>query len=171
MKPRKKKTAAKTAARRIPKHGGGALLTGGAPGNKGGGRKPDVFKAALADVRDTSGMALLREILGGEVTYTLNAKCAHCGKVSKGGPKTFAQLLKLVPSPSDRLRGADLTMRYTVGLEKTVNVKIAAPADFERAFGIVRDVIAAECVPAIAERITTMIQERFAKDKELTHDR
>lgn len=31
-------------AKRVPKHGHGALFVGGKPGNKGGGRKPDEFK-------------------------------------------------------------------------------------------------------------------------------
>ena len=57
MAKRKKpaKTAKKTApkkkpAKRTPAHGKGALYVGGVPGNKGGGRLPDEFKAMMREI-------------------------------------------------------------------------------------------------------------------------
>lgn len=49
-------TAPKTATR-VPKHGNGALLVGGQPGNKGGGRPPEAFKAMLARLRESPALA------------------------------------------------------------------------------------------------------------------
>lgn len=45
----------------MPKHGNGALLVGGQPGNKGGGRPPEAFKAMLARLRESPELALSLE--------------------------------------------------------------------------------------------------------------
>jgi hypothetical protein len=130
--PARRKTAKKTAKKASAKHAkpsprnGVSLPVGAHPGNTGGkagrsGRKPDEFKEALAAVRDTAAMPFLVEILGGEVRYVLRGTCAHCGKESSG--PEFPEVLKLLPTPDARLRAADMSMRYTVGLEKTVRLE------------------------------------------------
>ena len=54
------KTAAETPGLKPQPHGG-ALLAGGIPGNKGGGRPPNAFKDFLADLRrDPQALAALR---------------------------------------------------------------------------------------------------------------
>lgn len=49
--PRKPKTAGVSAPTLIPQPKGGALLSGGVPGNAGGGRPPKAFKDFLAELR------------------------------------------------------------------------------------------------------------------------
>lgn len=57
---RSSKTAAVTPELK-PQPRGGALLAGGIPGNKGGGRPPNAFKDFLADLRkDPEALAALR---------------------------------------------------------------------------------------------------------------
>src|SRR5206468_3538797 len=101
-----------------------ALPVGAHAGNSGGkpgrsGRKSDEFKAKLEEIRDTKGLPVLEEIIGGTITYNLTGVCEHCKKESTG-PANIADVLKLVPSVDSRLRGVDLSLRYTVGLEKVI---------------------------------------------------
>lgn len=50
-----------------PAHGRGKLLTGGMPGNKGGGRPPDEFRALMRELAsDEDSVAILRQILRGK---------------------------------------------------------------------------------------------------------
>ena len=97
-----------------------AANSGGKPGRSG--RKPDEFKRRLETVRDEKALPVLEEILGGTISYPLNGTCEHCGKVSRG-PTQFGELLKLVPSVDARLRGVDLSMRYTAGLERVIRLE------------------------------------------------
>ena len=52
----------------VPQPGGkGALLTGGVPGNKGGGRPPDEFKRRMAELASSDkALAYLEASLNGE---------------------------------------------------------------------------------------------------------
>jgi hypothetical protein len=47
-----RKNSGKTPSLRTPKHGGGKLLRGGKPGNKGGGRRPQKFSTFMKSLRD-----------------------------------------------------------------------------------------------------------------------
>jgi len=42
----------------VPQAHGGALNSGGTPGNSGGGRSPDAFKALMASLADRAGQAM-----------------------------------------------------------------------------------------------------------------
>ena len=67
MSDSRKKTAAKTAAKTavvLQKHGG-ALLTGGVPGNKGGGRPPNELRGSMRDILD-KGLPHLKDFVVGE---------------------------------------------------------------------------------------------------------
>jgi hypothetical protein len=149
-----KKTAAKSAQKTGRKTGSrkpGTFLPGedprrghGLPGRSG--RKSDAFREELAAIRDEEGLALLRQVLSGEVRYTLDAKCEHCGEISvrSDGEKnsTFASLH---PSPDVRLRAAELTMKYTVGQEKTVRLEGFVGA--QSAFELIKMVLRAKLGP------------------------
>jgi len=138
--------------------------TGAHPGNTGGkagrsGRKPDEFKEELAAIRDAEGLGVLQEILNGEVTYTLRGVCSHCGKTSEG-LATFGDLLKLTPSVDSRLRAVDMTMRYTVGLEKTI--RLEGIQGVQQAFDVIkqriRAALPAETATALLEDIKTQLR-------------
>lgn len=109
--------------------------TGAHPGNTGGkpgrsGRRPDAFKARLEAIRDEHGLPVLEEILGG-AAYP----------------------------PEARLRAVDLSMRYTLGLEKTI--RLEGPFDVARAFDRMKDVIRRQLAPETAALIIDSIHEEL----------
>ena len=63
MSENRKKTAAKTAM--VPQKHGGALLPGGVPGNKGGGRPSNELKGSLREILE-KGLPHLEEFVTGE---------------------------------------------------------------------------------------------------------
>lgn len=133
---------------------GNRLPIGAHPGNTGGkrkrsGRKPDAFRRALEDIRDEKGIGVLEQVLDGELAYTLCGVCEHCGKPSSG-PK-LEELLKLVPSPDTRLRAAEMTMRYTVGSEKTIRLEGIPGA--QAALEVIKGRIRAKLAAAAAEEL------------------
>jgi hypothetical protein len=151
-----KKTAAKTAVRstiphRVPQTPGGALLSGGVPGNAGGragrsGRKPDAFRERLERLRDEKGLKAVEAILDGRSAHMM---CGHCGVESCDA------LGELVPTVEARLRAAELTMRYTVGLTKTI--KLDGVRGVAEAFEMIRSRIRASLAPEAAERLISDI--------------
>lgn len=150
------KTQQKSQSRRpLPAH-----LVPGNPGNSGGkrgrsGRPSDDFKAKLERIRDAKSLPVLEEILGGTVTYKLNAVCAHCGKTSTGAG-TLGDVIKLAPSIDAKLRGADLTMRYTVGIEKTI--RLEGLHGIREAFELIKARIRATLEPDAAALLIDDIQ-------------
>jgi hypothetical protein len=150
------KTQQKSQGRRtLPAH-----LVPGNPGNSGGkpgrsGRPSDEFKAKLEGIRDTKGLPVLEEIIGGTVTYSLNGVCTYCGKTSIG-PETLGDVLKLVPSVDSRLRGVDLTMRYSVGLEKTI--RLEGLHGIREAFEMIKTTIRGRLAPDAASLLIDDIQ-------------
>jgi hypothetical protein len=149
----KKQRAITTMPSKIPQPHGGALHSGGTPGNTGGkpgrsGRKPDEFKRRLEQIRDERGLATLEAILNG---YTLRSACAQCGQPSSD------QLGDLVPTIEARLRAAELTMRYTIGLTKTI--KLDGVRGVAEAFERIRSRIRASLAPEAAERLISDISD------------
>lgn len=154
---------------------GAVCPTGAHPGNTGGkpgrsGRKPDEFKELLAGIRDEHGLPLLEQILRGEITYTINGKCSQCngpmpsrcsscGKNSTG--PDAKQIVSGAPSPDVRARVLDMTMRYTVGLEKTIKLEglPGAQAAFETIKARIRATLAPEAALALIDAISKDLKE------------
>lgn len=141
-----------------PKKGLSPNLVPGNPGNSGGkkgrsGRKSNDLKAQLAVIRDDKALPLIADVLGGEATYTLTGVCEHCGKPSSGPIR--ADVVKALASPDTRLRAADLTLRYTYGLEKTVRLEgfNGVREAFEVIKGRIRAALAADAATALIEDI------------------
>jgi hypothetical protein len=127
-------------------------------GRKGrSGRKPDEFKAALERVRDTAGLPLVERMARGEMLYTLTGTCEHCGQESTG--PDAKQLLRLLPSAEACLRAAELTMKYTVGLEKTIRLEGFPGA--QRAFEVIKARTRAVLPPEIAEKLLADFDEHM----------
>jgi hypothetical protein len=154
------KPEAKSGTMRSPRSGA-VVRTGAHPANTGGkkgrsGRKPDAFKEQLAGIRDREGVALLRKLLKGEITYALKGRCTECGKESKGD-----ELLRVTPSPDVRARALDMTMRYTVGLERVVRVELEGFRDVARAFDLIKTRIRSTLAPELAEALIDDIQQEL----------
>lgn len=70
-----RKADAQKPEKRVPAHGGGALYTGGVPGNRGGqpgrsGRKSEEWREEMAELaRDPRARATLRRILRGKLGH------------------------------------------------------------------------------------------------------
>ena len=76
----------------IPQPGGrGALLSGGLPGNPGGGRTPEAIRGTLREIIEEHGLPYLKAVLSATGTVT----CPHCdGEVEvPKDPKLMAKLL------------------------------------------------------------------------------
>ena len=163
-----------SAAKRLPNTGkktgngvmqsprsGAVVPTGAHPGNTGGkpgrsGRRSDAFKQRLEAIRDEKGMPVLEQVLDGAISYHLTGVCEHCGKTSTG-PKKFEDVLKLLPSIDSRLRGVDLSLRYTAGLERVVRLE-GAP-DIQRAFDALKAVVRQQLEPSAAAAMLAAMHE------------
>jgi hypothetical protein len=140
---------------------GATMPSGAHRGNTGGkkghsGRRPDAFKQQLEQIRDEKGLDVLRDILGGEITYTLNGVCEHCGEQSTG-PAAFEGVMKLVPSPETRLRASAMTMQYTIGLTKTI--RLEGIPGLAQSFDLIRSRIRFTLAPELAESLIDSITE------------
>jgi hypothetical protein len=146
----RKKTAAETAVTvaKVPQAHGGALNAGGSPGNRGGGRKRNEFKARLEQIRDEKALHLLEAILGGSLPQ---ATCEHCGRESS------TSLGDLVPTVDARLRAAEMSMKYTIGVTKTI--KLDGVRGVAEAFELIRSRIRHSLAPEAAERLINDISE------------
>jgi hypothetical protein len=155
-RPHNRQTAGKTADNGsapalIPQPHGGALLAGGKLGNAGGGRLTE--KLEEMGVPSAEFIERLRQ---GEIEYRLNAVCEHCGKTSTG-PSELPEILKVMPSPRDRLKAAEIPIRYTKGLERTV--RLEGIPGVSMAFDIIRSTIRRKLGSQLSEELLTDIQE------------
>ncbi len=106
-----KRTATKTTTdskELIPQEHGGALLRGGKPGNKGGGRTPSELRALMR-----KPLAKLLKVVKriAEATDVETVMCPHCNEKVE------------VPSyrkDSDKLKAVDLLAKYGIGTCKEV---------------------------------------------------
>ncbi len=91
-----------------PQAHGGALLSGGKPGNKGGGRTPNEIRGTLRQIIDDFGVPWITDVLNAPRT----AVCANCGA-------------NVEPPASDavRARVADTVFRVSVGTQTEVDHK------------------------------------------------
>lgn len=115
-KPKQSKTAAPAAAvdasvnlpALIPQEHGGALLAGGQPGNKGGGRTPSLTREAARLAFDKR-IELLEQIADGEALVKIK---------DADGNVTVATTS---PEVSDRLKAINLLGTYGLGAAKEVS--------------------------------------------------
>ena len=145
-----RKTTAETtvAVAKVPQAHGGALNAGGSPGNRGGGRKPSAFKERLERIRDASAVALLEAVLSGR---TPHATCEYCGREPSN---SFGEQ---APTIDARLRAAEMTMKYTIGLTKTI--QLDGVRGVAEAFERIRSRIRATLPQEAAERLISSIAD------------
>lgn len=112
-----RKTAGKTTApSKRPQPHGGALLTGGVPGNKGGtGRPPSELRAQLRG-SFAERVKVLEQFADGSMP--LRERCPKCGHEE---PASLATALPV--EPSDRLRALDMLAKYGLGTLKEISVE------------------------------------------------
>ncbi len=95
----------------VPQPHGGALLAGGKPGNKGGGRTPseirELMRKPLAKL-----LPIITEIAEAKDTQTVT--CPKCGEKFEATSWVKA---------SDKLKAVDLLARYGIGTSKEVEHK------------------------------------------------
>ena len=75
----------------IPQSHGGALLSGGTPGQKGGGSTPDALRGTIRRILEEHGLPFLQAAL----SATKTMPCPHCkGEIEvPSDPKLMAKLL------------------------------------------------------------------------------
>lgn len=130
-----RETAGQTAAlpRLVPQPHGGALLTGGQPGNRGGRRYKDDTIEQLGELIAEKGPAVVRQIMTGLVEYEFRGICTKCGQESEEPLEVKALLEALshrTPSPDTRLRSVEVGAKIAWG-EKTT-VELVSPDVRER---------------------------------------
>lgn len=111
-----RKAAAKSAApRKVPQPHGGALLSGGMPGNRGGtGRPPSELRARLRGSFEDR-IKTLEAFADGAMP--LREKCEKCGH------EPIPTLAAMPVESSDRLRAIDMMAKYGLGTLKEVSVE------------------------------------------------
>lgn len=124
--------------------------TGGKPGRSG--RPPSEFKKKLEQIRDEQGLPVLEAILRGRVPGGL---CAHCGNEANSDAVCTEAPIEA------RLRAADMTLRYTIGLTKTI--KLDGVRGVAEAFEMIRSRIRVTLAPELAERLISSIYEDLRK--------
>jgi hypothetical protein len=102
-KPRKPK--------KVPQAHGGALLDGGVPGNKGGGRPPDEFKRRMRELASLKQVEtyLIRCLTGREGPKAFVAALKHCTAHGYGLPKGALELMGEAGGPIEITVRRELT--------------------------------------------------------------
>jgi hypothetical protein len=126
----RKKTAVQTVAALVPQPHGGALLTGGKPGNKGGGRPADKVRAKLVKLARGKGYRFLSSLLDGEVDVRFFGTCAKCKERQElpDDPDTLDKILdeigdRVAASVDQRLRGLEQAHRYGLGTKDELDIE------------------------------------------------
>ncbi len=121
---RPKKTAGKSAVAAsavpvlIPQPHGGALASGGIPGNPGGGRPKNEIRERLRGIAFGKGLGFLEETLDGKVSVRLVGKCEHCGEETAMDPVWQKMLLDRISASVDqRLKANEQALRFGVGTQ------------------------------------------------------
>ena len=119
---RPKETPVETPVMAIQPHGG-ALMRGN-PGNKGGGRTPDIFKAMAEDATLEESIPMLRSVVRGEPIRSMTKRFNEDGK------ELASIYLEATPEMRDRLKAADLLLK-AARPPQTAQFKAAAELDME----------------------------------------
>ena len=96
---------------RVPKHRYGKLSQGN-PGNKGGGRLPDVLRAEMRLIL-SGQLSVLTDIAEGRAIRRM--------KVGKDGEEVEAWVS---PEPGDRIRALDVLAKYGLGTQQEVSADV-----------------------------------------------
>lgn len=107
-------TAQATAITKVTQPHGGALNSGGTPGNKGGpGRPPGVIRDKFRQLLATNGIKHVEEVLAG--TVILAGKCEKCGHKPDRN-------LRLESRISDRSQVVEFLARYGIGVRDQLDI-------------------------------------------------
>src|SRR5690242_12384225 len=102
---------------KIPQPHGGALLSGGKPGHKGGGGRPTSAIRDICSLRFEERVPLLAHIADGAAPIT--EKCPECGH--EGEVKVDGTV-----ETRDRLRAIDMLARYGLGERSEFSADVVA---------------------------------------------
>ena len=91
---------------------GGALKSGGTPGNKGGtGRPPNELRGTLREILER-GLPVLEGYVEGRVPVKMVGKCEKCGHEHEDYELLPSDLLMLqTPKDTDRLKALEMAAR------------------------------------------------------------
>lgn len=125
-------------------------LTGGNPGNKGGGRPPsEIRQRCRGSFYDR--IRILEEIADG--TLPLTRKCTKCGHTPKKQEEEDAS----PPAAADRIRAIDLLGHYGLEVDKGVSA-----ADVRQRLGRTIDIIRETLEPAQAIELLDALRPVWA---------
>lgn len=140
----------------VPGRNGGKLKNGN-PGNRGGGRPPEIARADLAKLRDDLGWVTLKRILEGVVPHNVAGKCSHCKKDSVGLDAT--ELARLLPTPELQAKVAEATYRHT--LPREVVIRFEGVPHAQEALETIRSRIRAKLPQPSAEDLLADIDRQL----------
>lgn len=119
------KSAGKSAASvpaKIPQPHGGALLSGGMPGNAGGGRPPDEIRARLRAIGFEKGLPFLDGLMDGKVLIQL--ACSRCGNTDTTTDTVLMEKVRdeIRASVDQRLKAMEQLFKYGLGTKDEMSV-------------------------------------------------
>jgi len=124
----------------VPQKHGGALLTGGLPGNSGGsGRQASLVREAMREAL-SSRVVVLEDIADGRAIRRV--------KVGKTGEEVEAWVS---PEPGDRIRALDVLAKYSIGVATDVTVDLVRDRLVQTIAAIRRGLPANLAAPLLAE--------------------
>lgn len=160
--PKRSHKATKTAAKspvHIPQPHGGALLSGGVPGNRGGGRPPDMLGQKLREIGMVHAAPLLEDVMQGKIRLVWVGtcpKCKHVGELPEGDD--LDALKDTIRTTVDQqLKASDQTLRYAQKDQKDIDYQEAARQYHQ----CVTDSLNAHVSPQVAETILGDIRVRL----------
>ncbi len=153
----------------IPQPNGGALKSGGTPGNKGGGSTPNAIRRKLrkmiakrpgflAEVMDGNPMVKTRIRLTDVLPEVECPNCGESGLTPKEGTDKDLEITVMVSaSPKDRIAAYDTAAKYGLGTLKEVSVE-----QVRERLGQTLETIRAQLPPEQAETIVAALRPIWA---------
>lgn len=149
---------------------GGALLSGGMPGHKGGpGRPRDVFREELLKIAQGEGVPVLRAMLRGSgvlrpmcPTHDVPLQCPKkgCGYVPDA---TSDAVTVITPSADNQLRALDTALKFGLGTkDESVVFRFEGEAELVAWATMVKDTLAEVLPRPLMERVVAALQARTA---------
>ena len=159
-----RKSAAKSAASvpaKIPQSHGGALYSGGVPGNPGGGRPPDEVRRAYRELGATKGFNLVDSVLDGNVRIRFYGMCPHCHKDSalpEGDAleKLLDEVGEAVRASVDQqLKANEQALKYGLGTKDEIDVS----GTIQKVQNAMAQALAENVAPGVQQRILERMAE------------